>query len=256
MGQAQSATKGWPHFTLKNYSRYIDLNTGGGQQTSLRSRPANPDGQLPGGGGLAPQAEAPNTTVINPNGAWAQKLDNYLSPPGFLKLASMAPNATAAQRTMNGKKYTVVSFPVEQKAPSGQAYSISGYIDDQNMVAKVETRIEDAVIGDMVVEQSYSGYKDFSGVKFPTHIMQTRAGLAWSDLTVADVKANAPAPAPPAPAAGRGGAGGGAGRGAAPEGRGAEGRGAPPEGRGARLAVAEQQRAPQFPRRNWRTAYT
>src|SRR5262247_1114353 len=77
MGQAQSAAKGWPHFTLKNYSRYIDLNTGGGQQNSLRSRPANPDGHLPGGGGLAPQAEAPNTTVINPNGAWAQKLDVY-----------------------------------------------------------------------------------------------------------------------------------------------------------------------------------
>ena len=37
-------------------------------------------------------------------------------------------------------------------------------------------------------------------MKFPTHIVQTRAGLAWSDLTVADVKANAPAPAPPAPA--------------------------------------------------------
>ena len=28
MGQAQSAAKGWPHFTLKNYSRYIDLNAG------------------------------------------------------------------------------------------------------------------------------------------------------------------------------------------------------------------------------------
>src|SRR5262249_50779504 len=79
MGQAQSVAKGWPHFTLKNYSRYIDLSAGGGQQTSLRSRPANPDGQLPGGGGLAPQAEAPNTTVINPNSTWPQKLDIYLS---------------------------------------------------------------------------------------------------------------------------------------------------------------------------------
>ena len=39
MGQAQSATKGWPHFTLKNYSRYVDLTAGTGQQTSLRSRP-------------------------------------------------------------------------------------------------------------------------------------------------------------------------------------------------------------------------
>src|SRR5205085_2412967 len=84
----------------------------------------------------------------------------------------------------------------------------------------------DNLVGDMLVEQDYSGYKDFGGVKFPTKIVQTRAGLAWTDLTVSDVKANAPAPPAPA-AAGRGGAGGRGG--AAPEGRGG---GAAPEGRG------------------------
>src|ERR1051325_9366014 len=105
MGQAQSAAKGWPHFTLKNFSRYIDLDALTGQQTALRSWPADPDGQLAGGGGLAPQAEAPNTTAINANGSWAQKLDINLSPPGFLKLASSASNATVSQRNMNGKKY-------------------------------------------------------------------------------------------------------------------------------------------------------
>src|SRR5262249_22285075 len=165
MGQARSATKGWPHFTLKNYSRYIDLNAGTGQQNALRSRPAEPDGQLSGGGGLAPQPESPNTTAINAGGTWAQKLDINLSPPGFLKLASASTNATVTQRNVNGKKYTVVSFPVDQKAPSGQPYTISGFIDEQNMVAKVETKIEDNLIGDMPVEQTYSAYKDFGGIK-------------------------------------------------------------------------------------------
>ena len=229
MGQAQGAAKGWPHFTLKNFSRYIDLNAWTGQQTALRSRPAEPDGQLAGGGGLAPVPEAPNTTVINANGTWAQKLDLSLSPPGFLKLASAATNATVTLRTVSGKKYQVVSFAVDAKAPSGVPYTISGYIDEQSMVDKVETKIDDNIIGDTPVEQSYSGYKDFGGVKFPTRIVQTRAGLAWTDLTVTDVKANAPAPAPPAPSAGRGG-----GRGAPPEGRGAapEEGGAAPGGRG------------------------
>src|SRR5438477_8114546 len=96
-GQAQGAAKGFPHFTLRNYSRYIDLNTLTGQQNSLRSRPAEPDGQLAGGGGLAPAAEAANTTVINANAPFAQKLDIILSPPGFLKLASAASNATVTQ---------------------------------------------------------------------------------------------------------------------------------------------------------------
>src|SRR5207244_2846287 len=119
-------------------------------QNSQRSRPAEPDGQLAGGGGLAAQGEAPNTTNINPNGNWTQKLDINLSPPGFLKLASTASNVTATPRSMNGKKYTVISFPVDQKSPSGAAYMIAGYIDDQNMVAKVETKVEDSIIGDMV----------------------------------------------------------------------------------------------------------
>jgi glyoxylase-like metal-dependent hydrolase (beta-lactamase superfamily II) len=240
MGQAQSAAKGWPHFTVKTYTRYIDIDAGTGQQTSTRSRPAEPDGQLAGGGGLAPQAEAPNTAVIAANAGWTAKLDVALSPPGFLKLASSAANATVAQRSVNGKKYTVVSFPVDQKAPSGVPYMLSGYLDSQNMIVKVETKVEDAVIGDMVVEQDYSGYKDFAGVKFPTKIVQTRAGLAWSDFTVTDVKANAPAPAPPAPGGGRGGRGGGAppeGRGGAPaagrgQAAGGGSRGAAPEGRG------------------------
>jgi len=146
MGQAQGAAKGWPHFTLKNFSRYIDLNAWTGQQTALRSRPAEPDGQLAGGGGLAPVSEAPNTTVINANGTWAQKLDLSLSPPGFLKLASAATNATVTLRTVRGKKYQVVSFAVDAKAPSGVPYTISGYIDEQNMVDKVETKIEDNII--------------------------------------------------------------------------------------------------------------
>jgi glyoxylase-like metal-dependent hydrolase (beta-lactamase superfamily II) len=235
MGQAQSAAKGWPHFTVKTFSRYVDVNAGTGQQTETRSRPAEPDGQLAGGGGLAPTPEAQNTAVIAANAGWNAKLDVALSPPGFLKMASAASNATVSQRTVNGKKYTVVSFPVEQKAPSGVAYTLSGYIDAQNMIARVETKVEDAVIGDMLVEQSYTGYKDFAGVKFPAKIVQTRAGLAWSDLSVTDVKANAPAPAAPAP---RGGGGGGGRGGAAPEGRGqgaggGGGRGgAAPEGRG------------------------
>src|SRR5262249_48749340 len=123
LGQAQSATAGWPKFTLKNFSRYIDLNAGTSQQTALRSRPTDPaTGQLPGGGGLAAVPESQQTTVINANGTWAQKVDISLSPPGFLKLAAAAASPTVSSRSMKGKKYMVVSFPVDAKAPSGVPY--------------------------------------------------------------------------------------------------------------------------------------
>jgi glyoxylase-like metal-dependent hydrolase (beta-lactamase superfamily II) len=239
MGQAQSATAGWPKFTLRNFTRYIDITAGTSQQTAARSRPADPaTGQLPGGGGLAPAAESQQTTVVNANQTFPQRVDVTLSPPVFLKLAAAASNPTATSRNISGKRFTVVTFSADAKAPSGVPYMVSGYINSDNMVERVETAIEEnsGLIGDVIVEQTYSGYKDFSGVKFPTKIQQKRAGLSWTDVTVTDVKANVAAPPPPAPAAGRGGAGGGGGGGAAGGGRGGDGRGGD-AGRGAAAAA-------------------
>jgi glyoxylase-like metal-dependent hydrolase (beta-lactamase superfamily II) len=46
------------------------------------------------------------------------------------------------------------------------------------------------VLGDMLVETTFTDYKDFGGVKFPTHILQKEGGWPNLDLTVTDVKAN------------------------------------------------------------------
>jgi glyoxylase-like metal-dependent hydrolase (beta-lactamase superfamily II) len=229
-GQLQSIAAGWPKFTEKNYVRFIDYSAGTSTRTALQSRPADPKtGLLPGGGGLDPGAEANNTANIAANANWVAKTWINLSPPGFLKLAAAAKDATVKTQSMGGKKYTVVSFPVDAKAPSGVAYTISGFIDDKNMVAKVQTWIEEPLlIGDMLVEDSFSGYKSFDGVQFPTSIVETRAGLSWNQITITDVKPNAPALPAAAPAGGGGGGGrGGAGGGAPGGGRGGAGGGAP-----------------------------
>lgn len=218
LGQAQSPTAGWDKRTLRNYSRFIDYGAGTSQRNALLSRPLDSRGQLPGGGGLAPTAEGPSTSNIAANATWAQKLEINLSPPGFLKMAAAASGATASMQTVSGKRFTVVTFPVEQKAPSGLNYKLAGYINDQNMVEKVETWLDEpTLIGDMLVEQSYTGYKDFNGVKFPTRIVQRRAGLISNDFTITDVKANGMAPAPLQQGGARGGGGRGAGA-AAPAG--------------------------------------
>jgi glyoxylase-like metal-dependent hydrolase (beta-lactamase superfamily II) len=229
LGQWMGPTKGWHQNTVKNFSRFIDYTAGTSQRTGLQSRPGDPaTGLLPGGGGLDPNGqENQNTSTVPATGAWAARLEVTLSPPNFLKLAAAAPNATAKSQNVSGKRYAVVSFPVEQKAPSGVPYTLTGYINAQNMLEKVETSYEDAapyLVGDIVVEQTYADYKDFGGVKFPTRITQTRGGVLWGDATIADVKPNAAAPPPPAPGAGGGGRGGGGGApgggrgGAAPEG--------------------------------------
>jgi len=65
-----------------------------------------------------------------------------MMPYGFLRAAT-ANNATVKPQTMGGKKYNVLTFMGQNKAP------VTGYINDQNMVERVETRIDNAMLGDM-----------------------------------------------------------------------------------------------------------
>ena len=251
IGQMQSAKAGWVAYQVKNYSRFIDFAAGTSQRNAVRSRPLDATGQLPGGAGLgaaSARPDTPNTATIAANASYTAKLDITLSPPGFLKLAAAAPNATVASQTVGGTRYSVVSFPSTQMAPSGVAYRISGYINDQtNMVDRVTTSIEDTapfLIGDTVVDQTMTGYKDFQGVKFPAQIVQTRGGVLWTKLAITDVKANGMAPAPlPAPAGGGGGGRGAPGGGGAPGANaGGAGRGAGGGGGGAAAAPAAASR--------------
>ena len=69
-------------------------------------------------------------------------------------------------------------------------HKVVGTIDRRNLVVKVETWIANPVLGDMPVETAYTDYKDFSGVKFPTHIVEKQGGLATLDLNVTNVQAN------------------------------------------------------------------
>ena len=95
------------------------------------------------------------------------------------------------------------------KAASGKAYTINGYVNDQNLVERVETWVGDNLMGDMHVVATYSGWKDMGGAMAPAKIVQTRGGWPFFDVDVtsasinpANLAALAPAPAPPA---GRGG---------------------------------------------------
>jgi glyoxylase-like metal-dependent hydrolase (beta-lactamase superfamily II) len=88
---------------------------------------------------------------------------------------------------MGGKKYTVVTFMAPNKA------KFSGYIDTQNMLDRVETWVDNPMVGDMMLEAAFSGYKDYGCVKFPSSIVVKQGGYATLDLNVTDVKPNVPA---------------------------------------------------------------
>lgn len=234
LGQWISATKGWHHNTVRDYVRFIDLGTGTAQRNGAVKREGDmATGLLPGGAGLDPNftnPPVPGTTRVEANANFAGKLDITLSPPGFLKLAAAAPNATV--RNQGGRRLVTFDYPGVM-APSGAAYKVTGTINNQNMLEKVETAYEDTgasfyIFGDIAVEQVFSDYKDYGGVKFPSKITQNRAGVLYNEFTVADVKANGTVPAAIAPAAGGGGGRGAGGAG----GQGGRGGGAPPAGGG------------------------
>jgi hypothetical protein len=131
---------------------------------------------------------------------WAKQLDVWVLPYGFLKRAATATDVAVARRKINGKKYRVLTFTVEDRFPLNESREnpdgdfldvtylvvtrgrLRGYINDHNVIEKVETWN-----GDVLIESAYSEYKDFGGIKFPTRIVQKRDGAATLDLTVTEV---------------------------------------------------------------------
>ena len=203
-------------------------------QAALVSRATGPTQPpvVPGTPPPMPGVFNQNITGQQASTNWGQALNIWTTPWGFLK-GAVANNATVRQQ--GGQQ--IVSFtPPGLKSPSGQTYTVTGYINNQNLVTKVETRVDHAVVGDLLVEFEYSNYQNMNGVQVPTRIVQRQAGMPTFDATINSATANpgnlaqlltpppppgrgaAPAGAPPAaaPPAGGGGAPQAAAGGAAP----------------------------------------
>jgi glyoxylase-like metal-dependent hydrolase (beta-lactamase superfamily II) len=196
LGQAPNPASPWPKFINKSYTRTINFETPASRVDRVRVQGENP----PHGGGQQPiVGEQPQsqTIIVSADTPWAQQLEIWMTPHGFLRAAA-ARNATVAARTMGGKKYQVVTFVGDNKA------KVNGYINAQNLVERVETWIDNPFLGDMLFEADYSDYKDAGGAQFPMHIVQKQGGYPVFDLNVTEVKANAAANIQPPQ--GRGGA--------------------------------------------------
>jgi glyoxylase-like metal-dependent hydrolase (beta-lactamase superfamily II) len=85
---------------------------------------------------------------------------------------------------------------------------INGYVDEKNMVDRVETWLGENIMGDMHILAAYSGWKDFGGAMAPSRIVETRGGWPFFEVNINSAKANPAdvAALVPPPAGGRGGA--------------------------------------------------
>jgi glyoxylase-like metal-dependent hydrolase (beta-lactamase superfamily II) len=197
LGQAPNPSSPWPKFINKRYTRTINFETPASRVERVRAQGENP----PRGGGQQPivgDQPVNQTIVVNGETPWAQQLEIWMMPHGFLRAAAKR-NATVESRTVGGRKYTVISFVGDNKA------KVNGYVNAQNLVERVETSIDNPFLGDMPFEATYSEYKDTGGVQFPMHIVQKQGGYPIFDLTITEVKTNVPADIQP-PQAGRGAA--------------------------------------------------
>ena len=200
--QTHTASPPWPeHDEITNYVRTVDLAT-----TASRATGDTFASNLflePAVAGVYQQNVTPETA------AWGQQLEYWLTPWGFLK-GAQANNATGAAATVDGAAVTAITFqPAAPLSPAGLQYTVTGYVGADNMVQRVETRVEDAFMGDMLVTNVYSGYADMGGVQVPATIEQHRGGggifgvnvtaAAVNPANAAELLAVPPPAAPPGP---------------------------------------------------------
>jgi len=192
VGQALTAGEAWPRRELSSFTQAINYDAksartelnfaqptfGGQQQNTLVS-------------GDKAWNMGPNGPAPQPAAAEARQLLIWLTPHGFVKAALAAGNATLS----GTEGACVISFTTMGK------YALTGTLDSQNLVTKIETKRPDPVLGDADVVATFSDYKDYNGVKFPGKILITEGGFPSWDLTVTSVVPNAPVDLPvPQPA--------------------------------------------------------
>ena len=198
-GQAYAPGGPWPAFKVTSYKAVIDYNTPAMRVELDRT---NPDGEVRGGGGLPLLAPQKQIQVVSGEAAWNvggqnatmaapstasptpvpdRLLNIWKSPHGVVKAAQKA--GANAKVTMQPNGGAVVTFPAA-------GLTVKATFNAEHLVEKAETTVDDPIYGDSVWESRFSDYKDFNGVKFPMHIVQTQSGYPVLDITVTDVKIN------------------------------------------------------------------
>jgi glyoxylase-like metal-dependent hydrolase (beta-lactamase superfamily II) len=167
LGQNNNANQPWPMANANDYVRAIDF-------AQPVSRATWVTWAVPVQGGPAVQGQG-QQNITPQNAAWAQQLEIWTTPWGFLKGAA-ANGATVGAQTVAGRRFHVVTWNAPIKSPGGQPYRVVGFINDQNLVERVQTWLEHPVFGDMLVESEYTHYRDNNGLKFPSQMVQRRGG--------------------------------------------------------------------------------
>jgi glyoxylase-like metal-dependent hydrolase (beta-lactamase superfamily II) len=194
LGQPATASEPWPVRPIKSYQVSLDYGTqsmrveqvltmptpqprGGGapftgeQRQVQLVRGAFAWNETPGQGGATQTTAQPATAQERITWMW------MASPHGLLKAAG----TTASRPVADGAE---ISYTV------GGRLGLRVHINKMNQVDRAQALLPNDVFGDMLVETTYAGYKDFGGIQFPTRIIQRQGGHPTLDLTITNVRSN------------------------------------------------------------------
>jgi glyoxylase-like metal-dependent hydrolase (beta-lactamase superfamily II) len=197
LGQAASPGGPWPRFELAKYVASVDYTTPAMREETVRrdvERPprgggAGPFNPATGQGGMRPIPGDVVQSLVRDGRTEAGLVQIWMTPHGFLKAAATK-SVLAKPVQMNGRTLQAVSFD------GGGGRTLTAFINDQHLVERIATMMANPLLGDMPIEAIFSEYKDYSGVKFPTRIVQRQGGHPTLEVVVADVRLNAGAVAP------------------------------------------------------------
>jgi glyoxylase-like metal-dependent hydrolase (beta-lactamase superfamily II) len=213
-GQNYATDEPWPRFRMEHYDRLVNYEEVASREEIVRTQaesPARGGGNQPmvgiqsqifsmgqdaawneastlaavpagdSGGGPIPAVGAGATPA--PEAVAERKLQIWMTPQGFVK-AALTHNVTLSHQTQRRRQLTLLSFTLEDGTP------VTGTINDQNQVERVEARVPNPVLGDMLVQNNYLNYRDFNGVSFPSQILVYQGGYETLEVLVTDVVAN------------------------------------------------------------------
>ena len=208
-GQSYRPDLAWPAFKV-TYHASLSYAVPAMRVDVMRS---NPDGLVQGGGGLPLAAPQRQIQVVSGRFAWNESvpgagfipgstatpdpaarndrlLQLWTTPFGVLKMAVQA--GSRAKVTTEGGA-TVITFPLSGTL---EGITVKATLNVKSQVERVETRMDNPVLGDLVTETTYSDYKDLgeiaSDVLFPSHIVQKQGGFPVLDLTITKTDPNNP----------------------------------------------------------------
>jgi hypothetical protein len=164
-GSSYSSGKDMVH--VKSYIQDIDLGA-----PSTRIHIVREQG--------TPPTEQKDSQTIATDAPWSKQFELWNNPWEFVSAAT-ANKATVSSQTVFGQEYTVVTLSLQNK------YKVSGYINDKNLIEKIQTWIDP---NNTLVETIFRDYMDFKGPKFPTMIIEKQADELALILIVHDVTPN------------------------------------------------------------------